>query len=85
MIRYLFIFSCDVSIYHALGFGTFHYLKAVMTFEQVYLLSGRCEGGGVRDSELMNILCLFYVQLTIIIFYVKIARKSSKKYIQRTH
>ena len=28
-------FSCDGSIYHALGYGTFHYLRAVMTFDQV--------------------------------------------------
>lgn len=28
---------CDSSIYHALGNGTFHYLKAVMTFDQEYV------------------------------------------------
>ena len=31
----LFHCSCDKSIYHALGIGTFQYLQAVMTFEQV--------------------------------------------------
>ena len=30
--------SCDRSIYHALGNGTFHYLKAVMTFDQVFFI-----------------------------------------------
>ena len=33
----IFICSCDRSIYHALGNGTFHYLKAVMTFDQVII------------------------------------------------
>jgi len=28
---------CDKSIYHALGFGTFHYLRAVMTFDQEHI------------------------------------------------
>ena len=29
--------SCDRSIYHALGNGTFHYLRAVMTFDQEHI------------------------------------------------
>ena len=29
------IYRADKSIYHALGYGVFMYLKAVMTFEQV--------------------------------------------------
>jgi len=28
---------CDKSIYHALGHGTFHYLRAVMTFDQEHI------------------------------------------------
>merc|ERR1712121_457340 len=28
---------CDGSIYHALGYGTFHYLRAVMTFDQEHI------------------------------------------------
>ena len=31
----MFIFSSDRSIYHALGYSVFMYLKAVMTFEMV--------------------------------------------------
>ena len=29
------LFRADKSIYHALGYGVFMYLKAMMTFEQV--------------------------------------------------
>lgn len=32
-----FLFSADRSIYHALGYGVFMYLKAVMTFEQKHI------------------------------------------------
>ena len=63
----------DCSIYHALGYGVFMYLKAVMTFEQKHIeeasavLSQACEN---IDSyrHFMNICYIIIKPEPIVIF-----------------
>ena len=48
--HFLCIFRADNSIYHALGWGVFMYLKAVMTFEQKHIEEASAVLGRACDT-----------------------------------